>query len=149
MDLDYEYSDGVSEQENPENIVIPGVVMNVLENKDEKDTGVGELQEITDLQDNTGFGALESSGFEEGEYSTNFGVPILLGDVVGSTEFENQGFGSTGLEDQGFQVDTTEINPVDSEIFYQDFAIRDSFSNCSKFLRGKSLCCAGWYKYKV
>ena len=85
-------------------------------------------------QQSSGFqdGSQQSSGFQDGLYGTNFGVPIVLEDVVGNTGFEDQSFENSWIEDERFEntglgedETTGTIAAEDSEIFYQNFAIRD------------------------
>ena len=122
--MDYNKEQETQEkEENSENLesnFFPGVVEVVVDEIGAESSGIQD-------------GSQQSSGFQDGLYGTNFGVPIVLEDVVGNTGFEDQSFENSWIEDERFENtglgedETTGPTAVeDSEIFYQNFAIRDS-----------------------
>ena len=141
--MDYNKEQETQEtEENSENLesnFFPGVVEVVVDEIGAESSGIQDgSQQSSGFQDvsqkSSGFqdGSQQSSGFQDGLYGTNFGVPIVLEDVVGNTGFEDQSFENSWIEDERFENtglgedETTGPTAVeDSEIFYQNFAIRD------------------------
>lgn len=131
--MDYNKEQETQEkEENSENLesnFFPGVVEVVVDEIGAESSGIQDgSQQSSGFQD----GSQQSSGFQDELYGTNFGVPIVLEDVVGNTGFEDQSFENSWIEDERFENtglgedETTGPTAVeDSEIFYQNFAIRD------------------------